>query len=238
MKKIYLILAILLVLTLVLVGCSSDDSEQEPAVTREVSKSEKDTPTKEDPIVKAEEYDPPMDKEVYSGELLKLMQSKRYTVEMETFIDKDREINVYETITVVEGDRSATSMKTMASSSIDIITILKDGKAYVIKNNEKTIVVTLIEDQEEKIGVTLDEIDFNKIEYLGKGSGLYGNHYTDFEEYKVDVGFVRYYYNGNELQGIEVITDDGITVTNHHSFSDEVDESMFELPKDYTIINQ
>lgn len=233
MKNIYSLMAILLVLTLVLVGCSSDDSVQEPAATQEVPKSQQDTPKKEDPIVKSEEYETPMDKEVYSGELLELMQSKHYTVKMNTAINKDREINMYETITIVDGDRSVTSMKSMASSSIDLITILKDSKAYVIKPNEKTIIVSPIEDNEEKIGVTLDEIDFNKIEYLGKGKGLYGNQPTDFEEYKVDAGFVRYYYDGNELKAMEVITDDGITLMNHQSFSEEVDPSAFELPKDY-----
>ena len=237
MKKSYLVLVMFLALLIVLVGCSSDNSEQEPTVTPEVSKSQTESPTKEEPIekpiVETKEYDQPMDPEVYSGELLKLLQSKHFTVTMDTGIDKDRQIMVYETMTVVDGDRSATSMRSMASTVIDLVTILEDGKAYVIKHNEETIVVTPIEKNAEKIGVTLDEIDFNDIEYLGKGKGLYVNQPADFEEYSIDQGFVRFYYDGSEFKAIEVITDEGVTLTNHHVFSEEVDESLFELPKDY-----
>lgn len=245
MKKIYLILAILLVLTLVLVGCSSDNSEQESAITQKEPTTPVDAPIKEDPIaetkenpvVEVREYPDPMDNEIYSGELLELLQSKHYTVKMIAALDKNRQITIYDSTTVVDGDISASSTNNMGNNNVKITTILKEGKAYFINHLDKTMLVTPVKENKEKKGTTLDEIDFNKVDYLGKASGTFGNQARDFEEYRGDIGYIRFYYDGSELDGMEVITDDGKTLMNDLSFSDEVDESIFELPKDYTIIN-
>lgn len=244
MKRIDLIIVLVLVLGLLLVGCTSAEPEVKETNSQEIDQADVDTVKSQDPIIveqneeKEEESDEEQseteevketDPEIFSGKLIQMMKSKHYTMKMNTIVKMEGKQFEVQTTTVVNGDESATTMK---ADELYMTTILKGGKAYVVMHDQKMILVSPIPDmEEEEIG--LEEIDFSKVEYLGKGKGMFLGNERNYEEYKVDVGTVRYYFDGKDLDGMEIIADEGTTIMDVEFYSEDVDESVFELPKDY-----
>lgn len=244
MKRIDLIIVLVLVLGLLLVGCTSAEPEVKETNSQEIDQADVDTVKSQDPIIveqneeKEEESDEEQseteevketDPEIFSGKLIQMMKSKHYTMKMNTIVKMEGKQFEVQTTTVVNGDKSATTMK---ADELYMTTILKGGKAYVVMHDQKMILVSPIPDmEEEEIG--LEEIDFSKVEYLGKGKGMFLGNERNYEEYKVDVGTVRYYFDGKDLDGMEIIADEGTTIMDVEFYSEDVDESVFELPKDY-----
>lgn len=236
MKKIYSIIGILLVLTLLMVGCSTEDKIDKQPEVQQTTQSEVDKIDSEDPIELEEEQEEPEEvkdnEEIYSTRLIEMMQSKNYTMKMNTIVTMEGQQFEVQTTTVVADGQSAT---TMESDEVYMTTILKDDKAYIVMHEEKMILVAPnVPDLEEDIGI--DDIDYSKLEYLGKGKGTFLGNERNYEEYKVDVGKVRYYFDGKELDGMEIIADEGTTIMDIQFYSNEVDMSVFELPKDYMVI--
>ena len=244
MKRIDLIIVLVLVLGLLLVGCTSAEPEVKETNSQEIDQADVDTVKSQDPIIveqneeKEEESDEEQseteevketDPEIFSGKLIQMMKSKHYTMKMNTIVKMEGKQFEVQTTTVVNGDESATTMK---ADELYMTTILKGGKAYVVMHDQKMILVSPIPDmEEEEIG--LEEIDFSKVEYLGKGKGMFLGNERNYEEYKVDVGTVRYYFDGKDLDGMEIIADEGTTIMDVEFYSEDVDESVLELPKDY-----
>ena len=236
MKKIYSIIGILLVLTLLMVGCSTEDKIDKQPEVQQTTQSEVDKIDSEDPIELEEEQEEPEEvkdnEEIYSTRLIEMMQSKNYTMKMNTIVTMEGQQFEVQTTTVVADGQSAT---TMESDELHMTTILKGDKAYIVMHEEKMILVAPnVPDLEEDIGI--DDIDYSKLEYLGKGKGTFLGNERNYEEYKVDVGKVRYYFDGKELDGMEIIADEGTTIMDIQFYSNEVDMSVFELPKDYMVI--
>ena len=244
MKRIDLIIVLVLVLGLLLVGCTSAEPEVKETNSQEIDQADVDTVKSQDPIIveqneekEEESYEEhseteevkETDPEIFSGKLIQMMKSKHYTMKMNTIVKMEVKQFEVQTTTVVNGDESATTMK---ADELYMTTILKGGKAYVVMHDQKMILVSPIPDmEEEEIG--LEEIDFSKVEYLGKGKGMFLGNERNYEEYKVDVGTVRYYFDGKDLDGMEIIADEGTTIMDVEFYSEDVDESVFELPKDY-----
>ncbi len=237
MKKVYSIVGLLVILTLLMVGCSSNEPGPKQSEAQQPIESEKETLASEDPIAESEpEIDvvEEMDEEIHSTRLIELMNSKRYTMKMNTIVNMDGKQIAVQTTTVVADGQSST---TMESEGLLLTTILKDNKAFMIMHDQKMIIVTPIPEYiEAEPG--LDEIDFNKLEYLGKGKAMFLGNERNYEEYKVDTGIVRYYFEGKELDGMEVISDEATTTMDIQFFDKEVDMSVFELPKDYMKVGQ
>ena len=240
-------IAILLVLALVLVGCSTDEPEVKGTNSQEMSQSDIDTIKSEEPLI-AQEEDPEekeedesepkeletevakdTDPEIFSGKLIEMMKGKQYTMKMNTTVTMEGKQFEVQTTTVVNGNESATTMK---ADELYMTTILKGGKAYIIMHDQKMILVTPIPEPEE-LEIGLEEIDFSEIEYLGKGKAMFLGNERNYEEYKVDLGIVRYYFDGKDLDGMEIIADEGSTIMDVEFYSEDVDLSVFELPKDY-----
>lgn len=234
MKRIYSIISILLVLTLLMVGCSTEEPEANQPEVQQATQSDIDKVDSENPIEEVDEEQPEEvdepDEEIYSTRLIEMMQSKHYTMKMNTIVNMEgRQIEV-QTTTVVADGQSAT---TIESDEVSMTTILKDDKAYVIMHDQKMILVAPMSESIEEAESGLDEIDFEKLEYLGKGKAIFLGNERNYEEYKVDVGIVRYYFDGKELDGMEIISDDASTIMDIQFYSNDVDMSVFELPKDY-----
>lgn len=234
MKRIYSIISILLVLTLLMVGCSTEEREANQPEVQQATQSDIDKVDSENPIEEVDEEQPEEvdepDEEIYSTRLIEMMQSKHYTMKMNTIVNMEgRQIEV-QTTTVVADGQSAT---TIESDEVSMTTILKDDKAYVIMHDQKMILVAPMSESIEEAESGLDEIDFEKLEYLGKGKAIFLGNERNYEEYKVDVGIVRYYFDGKELDGMEIISDDASTIMDIQFYSNDVDMSVFELPKDY-----
>lgn len=243
MKKVYLRIAILLVLILLLVGCSTDTviPEVKQPETKEVSQDKIDKPivdkdkdlvgVKQDSEEKADE----LGKELRSTKLIEMMKDKNYTLKMISTAKNDGKELFVETTTVVADGQTAVMM---SSAGLSMTTILKDDKMYVIMHGQNMILVApSSERDEEEQGI--DEIDFSKIEYIGKGKGTFLGNERDYEEYKVDSGIIKYYFDDKEVDGMELISDEGETVImDILSYSTDVDMSVFDLPTGYTQIGK
>lgn len=230
MKKRYLIISILIVLTIILVGCSKDEKEVEETKSQEVSQSEQKEVKKEETKIEPEKVVETKEDEIFSTRLIEMMSSKHYTMKMNSIVNMDGKQMEVQTTTVVADGQSAT---TLESEGISMTTILKDDKAYVVMHDQKMILVTPIPKDLEDKQPDLEEIDFNNLEYLGKGSGVFLGNERTYEEYKVDSGKIRYYFDGKELDGMEIVSGDTTIIMDIQFFDKEVDMSVFELPKDY-----
>ena len=253
MKNIYKMIGLLIVLTLIMVGCSSEDPDSVESEVEEPAQSQEDI---------AEEVEEPEEEvtsdgsspEIKSKVLRDIMNMNRYTMKvknMSTFQGKDLEIDAthvvadgqFATITEVEGG--------------DVINIIKDGKFYMVLDSEKTIIVQEYEDEEDLIGNEEyprenEEIFPSDLKYIGKGKDTFLGNQRSYEEYKIDMGTIRYYFDGNELDGMmttvnmgELMDDDedmefedSSFIMDVKSISKDVDMSVFELPEDYQVIGE
>ena len=236
MKRIYLIVGLVIILTVLMVGCSTEDKVEKQEVVQQSVESDLDKEKVEDSIVvdevKPEEVEK-QNEEIFSTVLIEMMKSKHYTMMMNTIVDSEGKEMAVQTTTVVADGQTAV---TMEAEGLSMTTIIKDNKAYAIMHDQKMIIMAPIPTAVEEPG--LDEIDFDKLEYLGKGKGMFLGNERSYEEYKVDTGIVRYYFDGKELDGMEVIADEGSAIMDIQFFSNEVDMSIFELPKDYMQIGK
>ena len=236
MRRIYSVVILLIILTLLMVGCSTEEKVEKVPEVNQVTQSDVDKEESEAPIeVDKEEAEKveEVDEEIHSTRLIEMMKSKNYTMKMNTIVTMEGKQFEVQTTTVVAGDQSAT---TMESDELHMTTILKGDKAYIVMHDQKMIVVAPNTASEEEPEPGLDEIDFNKLEYLGKGKGTFLGNERNYEEYKVESGIVKYYFDGKDLDGMEIIADEGTTIMDIQFYSNEVDMSVFELPKDYMMI--
>lgn len=214
MKKRYLILALFLGLTFLVAGCGALD------------------PNVKKPDIQEEEQPQELTDEIYSTDIIEKIQNKYYTIEMTTLVKvKDEELEV-ETETVVNGDESATTMKLQGAS---LTTILKDNKSYMIMHEQSTIVEGPIPEEPDP---GLDQIDFNSLQFIEKGKTQFLEKERIYEDYKMDDDTVRFYFNNKELDGIEVVTSDMITIMDIDLFENTVDMGAFEMPDEYAEIKQ
>lgn len=246
MKKIYKIIGLLIIVTLLIVGCSSeepatDQTEEEQPVQTE--KQERQEVVEQEDEKKVEQVkDVETGNDIRSEVLRDIMNSKRYTIKMRNPADESGEDPEATITTVVADGQMATSMDS-GDGSLDII--VKDGKSYMILHESKTIIVTDISEEDET-EPELTEFISSDLEYVGKGKDIFLGNKRDYEEYKMDLDTVRYYLDGKELDGMEIsidmsdlITEEDASVEKSNliidvvSFEKEADMSVFELPEDY-----
>lgn len=234
MKKLYKLIGLIIVLSLIVVGCSTEDTgekenpeNQEEQVTETEEKVEKET---EKDSVDEEESKEDLDKEeqeIYSSRLVDLMKSDRYTLKMNSIVNVEGEEMESLVTTVVADGQSATIIE---SGDVSMTSIIKDDKSYMVMHDEKTVIVGSIPEEEE---LGLDEVDFENLEYLEKGKEEFLGNERVYEEYKVDDGRVRYYFDGKELDGMKIMFGEETSIIDVEFLSDQVDMSVFEIPKDY-----
>lgn len=225
MKKIYWLVSLLIVLTLITVACSTGASQ--PKQLEEDVVENEELPEKETDAAEK------MDEDIYSKRLIDIMNSDEYTMKMKTKTNvegKDLEVMM---TTVVSGDQSAHIME---SEDIKMTTITKGEKSYIIMHDEKMILATSTPEETEDLDLEIDEIDFENLEYVGKGKAMFLGNEREYEEYKVEDGYIRYYFDGKDLDGMEMKLEEITTTMDIEFLEKEVDKSVFEMPEDYTLI--
>lgn len=257
MKSIYKMIGLLIVLTFIMIGCSSEDNatdqteETLPVESESHIGEDEETPVEEQEAEEEQVEETDQTKEEFEAEikskvLRDIINMDRYTMKVKnfsTFQGKDLEINA----THVVADGQFATITEVEEG--DVINIIKNGKFYMVLDAEKTIIVQEYEDEE--VPIESEEIFPSDLKYIGKGKDTFLGNQRNYEEYKIDMGTIRYYFDGNELDGLEYVVSFGELIEDEElefeysnfktdilSISKEVDMSIFELPEDYQVIGE
>lgn len=220
--------AITLLALLMITGCSSKES-----------KPNTDKPPIQDEVNKPNEPIKPND-DGRSKVLSELMNSKEYSIKIKQSTSMD-DFSMESTInTAVLGDQ--VYLQTEAGG-MSLEFIIKDKMSYLIMHDSKTILKSDVseEDEDEDINETIFS---DQSKFIRKGKELFLENERTFEEYEVEGGTVKYYFDGDDLDGMIMNLDieddeaDGkvTVVMDILSYDKNVDKSLFDLPKDYQII--
>jgi len=77
-------------------------------------------------------------------------------------------------------------------------------------------------------------LETDGMEYSQSGTAEFMGEIRKFEEYRVEDGTIRYYFDSENLVGMEMKGTDHESVWYIEEFLDSVDISLFEIPEDYT----
>lgn len=256
-----------IIATLIMVGCSSEDPKMTQPEAQESTRLEEgteqqfvqseersSTPLEESEEQEAEEVGK-SENESPSKILNDIKNTKRYTTKMKSISN----INGHETevlITNVVADDQSYSL--IESDNTILEHIEKDDKSYLIMHDSKTIIKSnrYEEDELDPANATLV---YDDLEYIGKGQDIFLGNKRSYEEYKIELGTVKYYFDGKDLDGMEITIDteklleddedyeddeetfgtgEVTMVLDILSFEKEVDMSVFDLPEDYQIVGE
>ena len=227
-------LGILLLTLLIITGCSSKET-----------KPNTDKPPIQDDTNKPNEPIKPND-EGRSKVLSDLMNSKEYSIKIKQSTSMD-DFSMESVIhTAVSGDQ--VYLQTEAGG-MSLEFIIKDKMSYLIMHDSKTILKSDVSEEEDDEDIN-ETIFSDKSKFIRKGKELFLDNERTFEEYEVKDGTVKYYFDGDELDGMimvldidedeeEISKDTKVTVVmDILSYEKNVDKSLFDLPKDYQIIGE
>jgi len=164
------------------------------------------------------------------------MKDGKYTMTMKIFATVNGELeDVMETTMSMDG--TAMASKIELGDSMTMSTVIKDGKMYLISHDMKTVMVMDASKQVPTDTPQAPEIKLDGIVYKGKGKADFLGKMLDYEEYTTDGGSVRYFFEGNELKGMENSFENMKTLMEISKLTDTVDDSMFIIPSDYKVTN-
>jgi hypothetical protein len=113
--------------------------------------------------------------------------------------------------------------------------IVKDGKTFTVLDPWQMALVSETADEDEFPMVFIG--NRSGLAYLGEGSGDFRGKTYKYDEYTDDTGVnIFYFVDGGELKGFRIVNDGEVVDMQVTAFDDKVSDSMFEIPKDYQII--
>lgn len=178
----------------------------------------------------------PSTTDILSQKFVDIMKDGKYTMTMKIFATVNGELeDVMETTMSMDG--TAMASKIELGDSMTMSTVIKDGKMYLISHDMKTVMVMDASKQVPTDTPQAPEIMLDGIVYKGKGKADFLGKMLDYEEYTTDGGSVRYFFEGNELKGMETSFENMKTLMEISKLSDTVDNSMFVIPSDYKVTN-
>lgn len=228
MKKSMLITIFLIVIMLFITACSSPKEPATPGDTDEVSA---------EPVDKRDDESDDSSNDVghrLSAAYVDMMKSNNYMMKYRTFIDFDGVETEALITTVISGEKSAFSTE---SDEINSATIMEEDKSYLIDHNSKTVMIMpfIMADTADE-GIEITQVGSEKLEFVDTGNGTFMGNSRPYEEYAAENVTVLYYFDGNELDGMEMITEGESIIMDVVEMSSNIDESMFEIPEDYQVM--
>lgn len=212
--KLGLIIALIVFLAFIITGCSSDNDQNI-----------------------AEEQEQKTSK-AYKA-LSKIFSGDSYIISLEGELDDEEGL---ETITMAKKGENLYNAITSASQNVSIM--YKDNVTYMILEDQKMYMTSEGKDEsifgEDTMIISEEDLQqiYNKDFQIGKET-IDGTEY-DYEEYKLDDGTTeKYYFTSNDLKYIKIIYEDGTEeIMGVKTLSSEVDDNIFEVPSDYTLVTQ
>ena len=234
MRKRISTLVLLIVFVLMISACSNQDSKpQESLESKDIIIEDEDSDEVDTDEAVAEETGE-LEGKILSSKSIDIMQSDRYTMKFKTIGNFDGEDMEMVMTTVVADGQIAMIMESPMGK---ITNIQKEDKMYVVMHDQKMVMVSGIpEGLQDDPGVSsfeIDEMVNEEMEYLGSGKGVFLGNERTYEEYRVEGATMRYYFDGEELDGMEVTSDEVTATIDIEFLGNEVDMSVFEIPEDY-----
>lgn len=254
MKRIYKSIGLLIIIALIVAGCTSEETDTSQSEEQETNQSEVEVGQDMD-LDKQDENDDSAG-EVKSKVLLDMMNAKEYTTEIKMITRSGQNESESLITTVVSGDKVYSSTE---SGPMTMRYIEKEDKLYQIMDDTKTIIVlNRYEEDDGEIDFTSQNLVYDDLEYVGKGTEEFLGKQMPYEEYNIELGSVKYYIDGDKLDGMEVLIDMKKLIGDELddeelagmvdeessikmkilSFEKKADSSLFELPEGYELVGQ
>lgn len=169
--------------------------------------------------------------ELLSKSFADIMKSGKYFMKYKTEIKSEGSVMNAE-ITVATDTKRTSS--TMVTDMMTMRTLFTEGKIYTIDDNTKTYMVLEVPEGSNENKEDDLNIDSTGLEYVGKGKDTLNGKVLDYEEYKVEGGTLRYYFEGKNLYAI--VSQEGANqmIMEVIEFNDNVTEDMLSIPSGYT----
>lgn len=178
----------------------------------------------------------PSTPDLLSKNIVDIMKDGKYTMTVKMYATVNGKLeDVMESTMSMNGSEMASKIE--LGDSLTMSTVLKDGKMYIISHDMKTVMVMDASKPVPQDTPQAPEIKLDGIVYKGKGKADFLGKMLDYEEYTTDSGSVRYFFEGNELRGIEYTYGSVKTVMEISKLTDTIDDSMFIIPSDYKVTN-
>lgn len=221
-KKIILILGLVLILGVGLfVGIGMKDNFISEALSKVTNFGDKDKAKEEEVIDPATVDVTKLESYPYN----ELFKSGKYVLKYEGRLDLDPQDTRSNVTLAVDGE-NLLWIAEAEGSKIHVLTL--GDQSYMIDDASKSYISGTMSNKESSV------INGESLEYTGSGNEiLYGKEMT-YDEYKYDIGTLKYYFYKDELFAIKNDNPIESTVMNIVEFSADVTEDMFTLPSDYT----
>lgn len=228
-KKGLFTIVMILIVSLVLTACRNTEPER-PGTGTPGDSPVTGAPGEPDPAPEPETPAQPEDPGRVTDEIVRIMTSRTYTMETRTYVEfMGREFEVGSTI-AKNGDEVA--MKT-DFGGMDTSLLMRDEKLYLISHDQKRIMVMKGSDMSEVPGGQNPDFDLEGITYSGTGTGEFRGETYSYEEYTLEKGMIRFYFEDSRIVGMVYIVDQVEAQMEILSLEERVDETMFELPTGY-----
>lgn len=222
MKKLFFYVAILLVISLFSIGCGKTS---QPAQTSPPSSTENNTAVtpSEPPPANLENLG-----EKLSTTYADMMKNNKYFMKYTMTSNFEGKSMESEVTLAVSGDNMA---MTSILEGIKNTIITKDEKTYMVDHSEKTVMempqISTSENAKD------NELETEGLTYVSSGveAGL------NYEMYSTTDSVMKYYFDGKKLVKIAVEIDGQTMVMNILEMSNNVSDSLFEIPAAYEKIS-
>lgn len=230
-KRSLVLLVVILLLSLVLSACRATEPDRPSAGTPGENPVAEEPSAPETPNV-PQTPEAPGNPGRITDEIVRIMTSNRYTMMTKTYVEiLGREFEVESTL-AKNGDVAA--MET-DFGGMNTSLVMKEEKLYIISHDRRQILVVKGSDLSNVPGGQNPDIRLEGIEYAGSGTGEFRGQTYSYEEYTVEKGRIRFYFNDSRVVGMEYTMDRVEAQMEILSLEESVDDSMFEIPSDYQV---
>lgn len=226
MKRFSIIIVFILLIGLLSTGCSSSEPST-PEAPQEAPAAE--SPPTETP---SEPSSTPELEMRLSETYAEIMKGESYTMKYKTISNVEGQMVEGRMTMAVDGEDYAMVFE---SDDISTTSVMKDKMLYLIMHEQKMIMVFPADTDQatEAAPEGPAGVDMEGMTYIGKGEDEFMGNIRPYEEYAVEGGSIRYYFEGNMLDGIVMTFDGNSNVLDIEELTDQVDETLFTLPEGY-----
>ncbi|MGB5823452.1 MAG: hypothetical protein WBH44_05225 [Proteocatella sp.] len=230
MKRFISIFMILILSAILFAGCSKKNDAKSPVSPEEAASQEAISNKPDSKETLPEETDSDKEKKpvdvsrLMSNKYNELFKSGKYLLKYEGVVDFDPQ-DIYSTVTIAnDGGKSLWIIEAEDSKS-HLLTIGNDTS--MIDDASKTYMVGTMSNMDSSI------INISSLEFVKSEKEVIDDKKMVYEEYKYDIGTLRYYFYKKELYCI--VNTNPIESVNMKiiEFSENVTEEMFAIPDGY-----
>ena len=226
MKK-FSILVLLLILSLALLtacggGKAPDSGGQNPPGETEAAESAAEDTAADTATASGDEVNP----------MIRWMQEGKFSFDYTQITDISGQRIESKGNMAVDGGNVSLNMETsVAGMVINTRTIVKDGKAYIISDETKSIIVMEGLSEDATGGIATD---YSGIVKVGEGTGEIEGRTLPYEEYSGGGLTVKYYLDGGQVYGYVTETGSIKATLLIKNPKNSVPANAFDIPSGYT----